>query len=122
MGVTVEDDQATDRIRDLRKCHSRLKFISFEPLLGPIRNLVLDGIDWVIVGGESGPQARPMEESWAISIRDQCLNEGIPYFFKQWGGWKKKEKGRVLDGRIWDQMPPLVHEQLQDFSRRYFIP
>ena len=83
----------------------RIRFVFFEPLLGPILDIDLTGIDWVIVGGESGPKARPMSPSWVKGIRDQCLAAEMPFFFKQWGGLNKKKAGRVLDGRTWDDMP-----------------
>jgi protein gp37 len=105
MGVTVEGPDYTFRIDHLRQTAAAIKFISFEPLLGPIPNIALEGIDWVIVGGESGPRARPMKAEWAIDIRDQCLAADIPFFFKQWGGTNKKKTGRILEGRKWDQTP-----------------
>ena len=105
MGVTVENADYVSRIDDLRKTTASVKFLSCEPLLGPIQQLDLEGIDWVIVGGESGPGARPMNPKWVIDIRDQCLAAGIPFFFKQWGGVNKKKTGRKLQGRIWNQMP-----------------
>jgi protein gp37 len=105
MGVSVEDEEHTYRIDCLRQTDALIKFVSFEPLLGPIRDLDLGGIDWVIVGGESGPKARPMDPTWAREIRDQCLAANVPFFFKQWGGVNKKKNGRLLDGRTWDQMP-----------------
>ncbi|MBL9008892.1 MAG: phage Gp37/Gp68 family protein [Myxococcales bacterium] len=105
MGVSVESDQYRTRIDDLRLTCSRTKFLSLEPLLGPLTNLDLRNIDWVIVGGESGPKARPMDAAWAIDLRDQCRRAGVPFFFKQWGGKNKKQAGRLLDGRTWDQMP-----------------
>jgi protein gp37 len=105
MGVTVENADCNFRIDNLRKTDAVTKFISFEPLLGPIPSIELDGIDWVIVGGESGPGARPMEPQWAIDIRDRCLNSNVPFFFKQWGGVNKKKNGRTLDGRMWNQTP-----------------
>lgn len=108
MGVSVETSKYTDRIDDLRGTDAAVKFLSIEPLLGPIPNLALLGIDWVIVGGESGPGARPMEEDWVLDIRDQCCGAGVPFFFKQWGGTNKKKAGRTLRGRIWDQMPDRV--------------
>ena len=107
MGVTVENDECAFRIDHLRQTAAAIKFISFEPLLGPVPDINLEEIDWVIVGGESGPGSRPMEPKWALDIRDQCLAEGVPFFFKQWGGVNKKKAGRVLDGRTWDQMPQL---------------
>lgn len=105
MGATVENKDYTFRIDHLRKTVAYLKFLSIEPLLGPIPHLNLDGIDWVIVGGESGPGARPMDRAWVLDIRDQCLKAGVPFFFKQWGGVRKKHAGRMLEGRIWDEMP-----------------
>lgn len=105
IGVSVENDDYTSRIDDLRKTGADVKFLSLEPLLGPLRKLNLRGIDWVIVGGESGPGARPMNPDWVRDIRDQCIRANVPFFFKQWGGQFKKRTGRVLDGRTWDQMP-----------------
>jgi len=107
-GVTVEHADYLDRVEHLRATPARIKFLSLEPLLGPIPELDLAGIDWIIVGGESGPGARPMRPEWATDIRDQCLAAGVPFFFKQWGGRNKKKAGRVLDGRTWDQMPEAV--------------
>lgn len=107
MGVSVENEKYKFRINDLRKTGARVKFLSLEPLLGPLPNLDLQGINWVIVGGESGPGARPLEEAWVIDIRDQCRKMRVPFFFKQWGGFNKKQNGRLLQGRIWDQMPKL---------------
>jgi protein gp37 len=105
MGVSVENSDYVHRIEDLRRTGAAVKFLSLEPLLGPIPDLDLDGIDWVIVGGESGPCARPMDEQWAVDIRDQCMQAEVAFFFKQWGGFNKKKAGRILDGRTWDQMP-----------------
>ncbi len=105
MGVSVESDEFTYRIDCLKQTDAYIKFVSFEPLLGPISDLDLEGIDWVIVGGESGPKARPMDPTWAREIRDRCLAANVPFFFKQWGGTSKKRNGRLLDGRTWDQMP-----------------
>jgi protein gp37 len=107
MGVTVETADYLCRIDHLRQILAAVKFISFEPLLGPIPRLDLAGIDWVIVGGESGPGARPMKPEWAKDIRDRCFAAGIPFFFKQWGGVNKKRNGRSLEGRTWDDMPSL---------------
>ena len=109
MGVSVENAKVVHRIDDLRNTDAHIKFLSIEPLLGPLPNLDLTGIDWVIVGGESGPKARPMEENWVIEIRDQCRDFGIPFFFKQWGGVRKHKTGRTLQGRTWDEMPKLVY-------------
>lgn len=105
MGVSVENERYEFRIDDLRQTRAAIKFLSLEPLLGPLPKLNLDGIDWVIVGGESGPGARPMEEAWVIDIRDQCLRAGVPFFFKQWGGVQRSRAGRTLQGRTWDEMP-----------------
>jgi protein gp37 len=105
MGVTVENADYLPRIDDLRQTPAAVKFISFEPLLGPIDNIDLDRIDWVIVGGESGPRSRPMKPEWARAIRDQCLAEKVPFFFKQWGGPNKKQSGRSLDGKTYSQLP-----------------
>jgi protein gp37 len=105
MGVSVETDRYVSRIDHLRNTNANVKFLSLEPLLGPIDDLNLDGIDWVIVGGESGPKARPMAKDWVINIRNQCEQAGVPFFFKQWGGVNKKKAGRKLEGRTWDQVP-----------------
>ena len=108
MGVSVESHKYSFRIDHLRRTGAKVKFLSLEPLLGPLPGLKLDGIDWVIVGGESGPHARPMNKSWVVDIRDQCRSTGVPFFFKQWGGGNKKAAGRKLDGRTYDEMPPTV--------------
>jgi len=105
MGVTVENKNYAFRIDYLRKTEASIKFLSLEPLLGPIPNLDLEGIDWVIVGGESGPGARPMKPEWVLDIRDQCQHASVPFFFKQWGGVNKKKAGRELEGRTWDELP-----------------
>lgn len=105
MGTTVETASFTGRVEGLRRTGAAIKFLSVEPLLGPIGRLPLSGIDWVIVGGESGPGARPMKASWVRPIRDRCRAHGVAFFFKQWGGVNKKQAGRTLDGRTWDQMP-----------------
>ncbi len=105
MGVSVENDDYTFRIDDLRATGASIKFLSLEPLLGPLPDLNFEGIDWVIVGGESGPKARPMDEEWVLDIRGQCQDADVSFFFKQWGGRNKKKAGRVLDGRTWDAMP-----------------
>jgi protein gp37 len=105
MGATVENDGALPRIDLLRQIPAKVRFLSIEPLLGPLPPLALDGIHWVIVGGESGPKARLMQAEWVRPIRDQCIQDEIPFFFKQWGGVNKKKTGRTLDGKLWDQMP-----------------
>jgi len=105
MGVTVEHDDYRHRLRSLKSCGAAVKFVSFEPLLGPIRDVDFGGIGWAIVGGESGPCARPMDPQWALDLRDACLQQSVPFFFKQWGGARKKKAGRLLDGREWNQLP-----------------
>lgn len=105
LGVSVEDAKNTVRIRHLRGARASVKFVSFEPLLGSVGNVDLSGIDWAIVGGESGPRARPMSEDWAVEIRDQCKAAKVAFFFKQWGGVRPKSGGRVLRGREWNQYP-----------------
>jgi protein gp37 len=105
MGVSVESNEYRARIDDLRDSRALLKFLSLEPLLGPLHNLDLRGIDWVIVGGESGLKARPLDPAWVTDLRDQCTDANVAFFFKQWGGRNKKKNGRLLDGQIWDQMP-----------------
>ncbi len=105
MGVSIETADYHNRIEDLQQTSAKVKFLSLEPLLGPLPNLNLKGIDWVIVGGESGPKSRPMDAAWVEEIRDQCLQAKLPFFFKQWGGVNKKKAGRLLAGEIWSQMP-----------------
>jgi protein gp37 len=104
-GVSVESTRYTIRIDHLRTVPAAVRFLSVEPLLGPIAKLPLDDVDWVIVGGESGSGRRPMAVAWAREIRDQCIKAGVPFFFKQWGGRTSKAGGRVLDRRTWDEMP-----------------
>jgi protein gp37 len=105
MGVSVEDMNHVNRIDLLRQTRARVKFLSCEPLIGPLPDMNLEGIDWVIVGGESGPHARPMESDWVIDIMEQCERAGVKFFFKQWGGTNKKKTGRSLQGKIYDEMP-----------------
>ena len=105
MGVSVENDKYAYRIDHLRRTAAHVKFLSIEPLIGPVGKMNLRGIDWVIVGGESGLGARPMDAEWVTGIRDQCLEAGVSFFFKQWGGVQKKKTGRTLEGRTWDEMP-----------------
>jgi len=105
MGTSVENADYVWRIHELAKVPARIRFLSVEPLLGPIPELPLAGIHWVIVGGESGPGARRMEEEWVLEIRDRCQGFGVPFFFKQWGGVNKKRNGRLLEGHAWDEMP-----------------
>jgi protein gp37 len=108
MGVTVESVRYLDRLEYLRSVPANIKFVSLEPLLGPIPNMDLTKIDWVIVGGESGPGARPMLNDWVIDIQQQCHEARVPFFFKQWGGVNKKKTGRLLNGRTFDEMPQLT--------------
>jgi protein gp37 len=105
LGVSVENMDVAHRVDQLRQIPAAVRFLSCEPLLGGLAALDLDGIDWVIAGGESGMGARPMDISWARAIRDNCLGNGVPFFFKQWGGRSPKTEGRVLDGRTWDDYP-----------------
>jgi protein gp37 len=107
MGVTVESGRYRYRIDDLRGTRARVKFLSLEPLIGPPGRLDLKGIDWVVVGGESGPGARPMRREWVLDVRQQCRGQGVAFFFKQWGGVNKKQAGRLLEGRTWQEMPSL---------------
>jgi protein gp37 len=104
IGVSIERQEQAWRVAELRKVPAAVRFISAEPLLGPL-NLNLDGIHWLIAGGESGPNHRPMDERWALELRDQCASSGIAFFFKQWGGARAKTGGRELEGRTWDDMP-----------------
>jgi protein gp37 len=108
MGVSVEDASQLSRVDDLGTVPAAVRFLSCEPLLGPLDGLDLDGIGWVIAGGESGPAHRPLDPSWVTGIRDHCEQAEVPFFFKQWGGRTPKEGGRELDGRLWDQMPALA--------------
>jgi len=105
MGVSVENRDYAFRAAHLQETHAAIRFLSLEPLLGPLSDMNLSGIHWVIVGGESGPGARPPKGDWVIDIRDQCLAAGVPFFFKQWGGVNKKKSGRLLNGRLWDELP-----------------
>jgi protein gp37 len=112
MGVSIENEDYIFRADDLRKTGAYVKFLSIEPLLGPLHKLTLKGIDWVIVGGESGPGARPIDPEWVRELRDRCERERVAFFFKQWGGVLKSRTGRLLDGRTWDQMPAESEERL----------
>jgi protein gp37 len=113
MGTSVENADCASRIRMLARIPASIRFLSLEPLLGPIPQVSLSHINWVIVGGESGPGARPMDPKWVCQIRDRCLSRGVPFFFKQWGGTNKKRAGRLLDGRTWDGMPRLTSSQIE---------
>jgi protein gp37 len=117
MGVSVETKNYFFRIDHLRTVPAGVKFISFEPLLEDVGKIHLTGIDWVIVGGESGPRARPIEKAWVVEIREQCLAVGVPFFFKQWGGVNKSKTGRLLDGRRWEELPRRAKHQLELCSR-----
>ena len=109
MGTSVENNDYTSRIDFLRKTSAKIKFLSLEPLLGPLPNLNLEKIDWVIVGGESGFKARSMKPDWVLDIQEQCQKSNVSFFFKQWGGKNKKQAGRILNGRTWDEMPKTAH-------------
>lgn len=113
MGVTVESDFHTDRIGHLTQSGALTKFLSIEPMLSDIPDLPLDGIDWVIVGGESGPGARPIRYEWVKNVQRQCAKNNVPFFFKQWGGVNKKKNGRLLDGRTYDEMPNIFENLAQ---------
>lgn len=118
LGVSVEDEKAATRIAHLKAANASVRFLSIEPLLAPVGKLSLKGIDWVIVGGESGPRARPIDEKWIIDIRNQCVRAGVAFFFKQWGGSSPKAGGRLLEGREWNQFPKppktkLKHHEVQ---------
>jgi len=108
MGVSVEDALHLNRVDHLREVPANVRFLSCEPLLGPLETLNLDGIGWVITGGESGPKARPLDPDWVRDIRDNCIESGVPFFHKQWGGRTPKAHGRDLDGAVWSEMPQLA--------------
>jgi protein gp37 len=112
LGTSIESEEQLTRLKDLTKVPALIRFVSFEPLLGPIPRTDLAGVHWVIVGGESGPRARPMSKAWAESIRKDCKRQGVAFFFKQWGGFNKKEAGRSLNGRVWDEYPRLARRDL----------
>lgn len=112
MGTSIEDERVFGRLDYLKQCGAKFKFLSLEPLLGPLPNLKLSGIDWVIVGGESGKKARPIEEQWVLDIRDQCEKQNVKFFFKQWGGKNKKKSGRLLQGNEYNDMPTVKSQSL----------
>ena len=116
LGTSIESERWLGRLTWLKQTSARTKFLSLEPLLGPLPDIQFEGIDWVIVGGESGPGARPMEADWVRALRDNCVKHSVPFFFKQWGGVFKKRTGRTLDNRTWDQMPESIrsNEKLSD--------
>jgi protein gp37 len=105
IGVSIENRENTARLKHLKAAQASVKFVSFEPLIGPVGPIDLRGIDWAIVGGESGPRSRPMAEDWVLAIRDQCNRDRVAFFFKQWGGTRPKSGGRMLDGREWGEFP-----------------
>ncbi|MBB5733959.1 protein gp37 [Altererythrobacter atlanticus] len=115
-GVSVEDSQAKSRVEHLRHAPAGARFLSIEPLLGPVGTLNLEGIHWVIAGGESGPRARPMDPQWVREVRDECVRQDVAFFFKQWGGFRPKDGGRELDGREWNGFP---HNKLSSHSESY---
>ncbi|BDW96461.1 hypothetical protein MACH10_21460 [Thalassospira tepidiphila] len=119
MGVSVENSDYVYRIDHLRRTAARTKFLSLEPLIGPLSNINLSEIDWVIAGGESGPGSRPMDPDWVRAIRDQCLAQGVAFHFKQWGGKNKKKTGRTLDGRTWDQFPNSQETGVNSLDKAY---
>ncbi len=119
MAVSVENQDYTSRIKNLRKIPSAVRFLSVEPLIGKITRIDLRGIDWVIVGGESGPKSRPMKPGWVRILRDKCVDRDVPFFFKQWGGTNKKKTGRILDGRTWNEMPmPHIRYKMKQHKKK----
>jgi protein gp37 len=119
LGATVENALCIGRIEKLRQVNAELRFLSLEPLLGPLSEINLEGIGWVIVGGESGPGARVMRKEWALEVRDICRKAGVPFFFKQWGGVNKKKNGRRLDGRLYSEMPEALNKTSPQLA---FVP
>jgi protein gp37 len=113
-GVTVESSQYYHRLGDLRRVPAAIRYVSLEPMLGPMPDFPIEGVDWIILGGESGPGARPMKKSWVIEIRDRCRKYNIPFFFKQWGGFNRKETGCMLDGKYYHEMPRLRSDSSRD--------
>ena len=116
-GVSIEDNMSTTRVRHIQSAPIAVRFLSIEPLLGPIHDLNLEGISWVIVGGESGPQARPMNLEWVLEIRDRCEEERVDFFFKQWGGKTPKSGGRLLNGAEYNAIPVVMVEEARDGIR-----
>ncbi len=119
LGVSVEDGTKLSRVRHLRDTHASIRFLSIEPLIGPVGEIGLDGIHWVIVGGESGPNARPMEPKWARSVRNQCKRARVSFFFKQWGGLRPKSGGRLLDDREWNELPKMPRRNERSIQYGY---
>lgn len=116
LGTSVEDGSKVSRIKHIQDMAATTRFLSIEPLIGPIGKVNLSGIHWVIVGGESGPGHRPMKEEWATEVRDQCIAAGVPFFFKQWGGFRPKSGGRELDGKLWNGFPTIPAAEYSDFA------
>lgn len=116
MGVSVEDNRVLHRIDDLRKTKAKVKFLSCEPLIGPMPNLNLKKIDWVIVGGESGRKPRPMDPEWVLDIQDQCKKSDVSFFFKQWGGTNKKKSGSLINGKNYFDFPPQYYSHLEELE------
>ncbi|MFC2094428.1 DUF5131 family protein [Bacteroidota bacterium] len=116
MGVSVEDAKSLNRVNLLRRTKAKVKFLSCEPLIGPLTNLNLKKIDWVIVGGESGRRPRPMSQEWVFEIHNKCIEEDVPFFFKQWGGTNKKKTGRVLKGKTYSEMPLVEHLLEEEYA------
>ncbi len=121
LGVSVEDGTKLSRVQHLRDTHASIRFLSVEPLIGPVGEIDLNGIHWVIVGGESGPNARPMKSEWAREVRDQCINAGVPFFFKQWGGLRPKSGGRRLDEREWNELPKYSRRDEQSMQYGHLV-
>ena len=119
MGVSIENTRWQFRLDVLKQTGASVKFLSLEPLLGPLPGIQLNGIDWVIVGGESGPGARPIHSDWVREIRDNCLESDVAFFFKQWGGTVKKRTGRILDGRTWDEMPSILQAEVPHSGKQW---
>ena len=122
MGVTIENPSYLCRLEYLRNIPASVKFLSLEPLLGQIPEMDLTNIDWVIVGGESGPGARLMQKEWVIDIQKNCQKENVPFFFKQWGGVNKKKAGRLLNGRTFSEMPTHIKDRPTLFHKKYLVP
>lgn len=117
LGVSIENEFVLDRVDDLKNTEAKVKFLSCEPLIGPLKSLNLTGIDWVIVGGESGRNPRPMKREWVREIKDQCKKYDVRFFFKQWGGTNRKKTGRILDGEVFNEMPEIEFEKNNKLSR-----
>jgi len=121
IGVSVENEETKFRIDDLRNIPAVVRFLSLEPLIGPLASLELSNIDWVIVGGESGPGARLIKKEWVIQIKEKCIEQNVPFFFKQWGGINKKKAGRLLEGRTWDEMPITINDHQEQVKHNKLL-